>query len=198
MKNFIGGLFKDRKGAELALKALKENGFENDSINMLECTHETRAVVINNPSGQSIAIAAALGGFLLGTLGALLGLLVGLDVIQIPTLEPSGGATVPFEVTGEFIFSSVLSGLILGAVTGIILGVAARFWLMKYRKVDTHKGVRPGDIMLAVQADDIRRETKARLTMKEYGAVKFEEFRNMWDTDIWSVFDEKKNVPQTS
>ena len=50
--------------------------------------------------------------------------------------------------------------------------------------------------MVAVQTDDIRRETKARLTMKEYGAVKFEEFRNMWDTEVWSVFEEK--APQAS
>jgi hypothetical protein len=32
--------------------------------------------------------------------------------------------------------------------------------------------------------------------MKEYGAVKFEEFRDTWDTEIWSVYDEE--VPQTS
>jgi hypothetical protein len=195
MKNFIGGLFKDRKGAELALQALKENGFENESINLLECTHETKAVVIKNPSGQSIAVAALIGGFVLGGLGAILGLLAGMGVIHIPTLEPAGGATVPFQITGELIFSSVVSGLLLGGVTGIILGVATRFWLMKYRKVDTHKGIKPGDLMVAVQTDDIRKETKAKLTMKEYGAVKFEEFRNMWDTEIWSVFDEK-NVPQ--
>jgi hypothetical protein len=34
------------------------------------------------------------------------------------------------------------------------------------------------------------------MTMKEYGAVKFEEFREKWDSDIWSVFDEKQ-MPQT-
>lgn len=195
MKNFIGGLFKDRKGAELARQALAENGFENESINVLECTHENKAVVVKNPPIRSIAIAALIGGLLLGGLGGILGLLVGLDRIDIPTLEPSGGATVPFEVTGEFIFSSILSGLILGGVTGIILGVAARLMMAKYRKIDGSHGVKPGDFMVAVQTDDMRKETKAKLTMKEYGAVKFEEFRNMWDTDIWSVFEEK-NVAQ--
>jgi len=198
MKNFIGGLFKDRKGAELALQALKENGFENESINMLECTHENKAVVLEkNPSGQSIGIAAAIGAVVVGGLGAILGLLVGMGWIHIPTLEPAGGATVPFEITGPFIFSSVVSGIMLGGITGIILGVATRLLMGKYRKIDTSRGIKQGDIMLAVQADDIRKETKARLTMKEYGAVKFEEFRNMWDAEIWSVFDEKKNLPQT-
>lgn len=196
MKNFIGGLFKDRVGAELARKALAESGFESESINVLECTHENKGVVVKNPRIQSIAIAALIGGLLVGGLGAILGLLVGLGWIHIPTLEPSGGATVPFEITGELIFSSVVSGLLLGGVTGVILGVATRLLMAKYRKVDTSHGIKPGDFMVAVEANDIRKETKAKLTMKEYGAVKFEEFRNMWDTDIWSVFEEK-NVPQT-
>jgi hypothetical protein len=195
MKNFIGGLFKDQKGAELALKALKENGFTAESINMLECTHENKAVVVKNPSIQSIGIAAVVGAFLVGGLGAVLGLLTGLGWLAIPAVESTGGATIP--VTGDFIFSSITSGLILGSVTGIILGVAAWLLMAKYRNVDTSHGIKPGDFMLAVQADDIRRETKARLTMKEYGAVKFEEFREKWDAEIWSVFDEDK-VPEVS
>ena len=196
MKNFIGGLFKDRKAAELALQALKENGFENESINVLECTHENKAVVLKkNPSMQSIGVAALLGAFFVGGLGAIFGLLVGLGWIPLSPAETVGGTTIP--VTGQLVISSVISGIILGGVTGIILGVAARLLMAKYRKVDTSHGVRPGDFMLAVHADDIRRETKAKLTMKEYGAVKFEEFRDMWDTEIWSVFDEKL-APQTS
>jgi outer membrane lipoprotein SlyB len=196
MKNFIGGLFKDRKGAELAHKALKENGFEDDAINILECTHESKAVVLNeNPSIQSIGVGALIGAILLGVVGAGLGLLVGLGVLHIPGLEPSGGATVPFQITGEFIITSLTTGIIFGAITGAILGVATRLLMAKYRKVDTSRGVNQGDFMLAVQADDIRRETKARLTMKEYGAVKFEEFREKWDTDVWSV--SRNDVPQT-
>jgi hypothetical protein len=195
MKNFIGGLFKDQKGAELALKALKENGFTDESINMLECTHENKAVVVKNPSIQSIGIAAIIGAFLVGGLGAVLGILIGLGWLTIPSVESTGGAAIP--VTGDFIFSSITSGLILGGVTGIILGVAAWLLMAKYRKVDTSHGIKPGDFMLAVQADDIRRETKARLTMKEYGAVKFEEFREKWDAEIWSAFDEDK-VPEAS
>ena len=193
MKNFIGGLFKDQKGAELALKVLKENGFENESINLLERSHERKAVVVKNPSIQSIAIAAVVGSIILGAIGTILGFLVGMGWLEVPSVEAATGAAIP--VTGEFIFSSVLSGIILGGVTGIILGVATRLLMSKYRKVDVSRRDE-GDYMLAVQTDDMRRETKAKLTMKEYGAVKFEEFREKWDTEVWSVFDEKK-VPQT-
>lgn len=60
--------------------------------------------------------------------------------------------------------------------------------------MDTSNGVKKGDLMVAVEADDIRKETNAKLTMKEHGARKFEEFRDMWDTEIWSV--SKDEVPQ--
>ena len=196
MKNFIGGFFKNREDAELARKALGESGFDESSLNMLECTHENEAVVLKeNPSIQSIGIGALLGALILGGLGALLGLLVGLGIIHIPGLE-SAGPTELFQITGEFILTSLATGLIFGVVTGAILGVASRLLMSKYKKVDTSHGVNKGDLMLAVEANDIRRETKARLTMKEYGAVKFDEFRDTWDTEIWSVFEEEE-VRQT-
>lgn len=182
MRHFIGGLFKERENAEMARKALMENGIEDSSINVLECTHENEAVVLQKqPSIQSIGVSAVIGAFLIGALGSLLGLLVGFGVIRIPGLEPFPG------ITGEFIISSVVSGLIFGGVTGTILGVGTRLALARYKKVDTSKGVNKGDLMVAVEADDIRKETKARLTMKEFGARKFEEFRDSWDTEVWSV-----------
>lgn len=188
MKNFIAGLFKDPQGAVMARNALQENGFEDESINLLERT-ENIAVVVKNPPIQSIAIAAVIGAVVVGAIGALLGFLVGLGVFQLPAFEPSGGATMPFEFTSQSFATSVLTGLMFGGLTGIILGVATRFWMDKYRKVDADR--KGNNFMLAVQTDDMRTETKAKLTMKEYGAVKFEEFREKWDTDVWSVFDEK-------
>ena len=192
MKSFIGGLFRDRKDAELARQALLENGIEGSSINMLECTHENKAVVLKEePSIQSIGLAALIGAILLGGVGALLGLLVGYGILHIPGLEPLAGATVPFEITSEFVASSLMTGIMLGGVTGVILGAATRLLMARYRKIDTSKGVSKGDLMIAVETDDMRKETKARLTMKEYGARKFEEFREKWDSEIWSVYKEE-------
>ena len=195
MKNFIGGLFTDRKNAELARKALLENGIEDSAINVLECMHEKEAIVVREPSIKSVALAAVIGAIIVGGFGALLGTLVGLGVIHIPGLEPSGGQTLPFQITPEFTMTSIFTGLIFGGVTGIILGVATRFAMQRYRTVNTAQSVNKGDLMLAVEADDIRKETKAKLTMKEYGARKFEEFRDTWDTEIWSVA--RNDVPQT-
>lgn len=192
MKNFIGGLFRNREDAEMARKALHENGFEEGSIHMLECTHEKEAVVLKEkPTIQSIAIAALIGAVLLGGVGAVLGLLVGLGVIQLPVLDPSGGPTPPFEITREYTLISLATGLIFGVVTGAILGTATRLAMAQYKTVDSSQEPNKGDLMLAVQTNDMRRETKARSTMKEYGAVRFEEFREKWDTEVWSVFEEE-------
>ncbi len=196
MKHFIGGLFKNREDAVLARKALREDGFDEASLNMLESTHQNEAVVLKeNPSIQSIGVGALVGALVIGGLGAVLGLLIGLGVIRIPGLEPTGGQTIPFRITGEFTLTSLATGLIFGVVTGAILGVASRLLMSGYKKVDTSKGINQGDLMLAVETSDIRKETRVRLTMKEYGAVKFEEFRDTWDTEIWSVFDEE--APQS-
>lgn len=191
MKNFIGGLFKNREAAERAHKALSENGFDESSINLLECTHEREAVVVKNPSIQSIGVGALIGALILGAIGGVLGLLVGLDIIRLPGLEPAGGATLPFQITWQYTLTSLATGLIFGVVTGAILGTATRLALARYRKVDTSQEAEKGDLMLAVKTDDMRAETRARLTMKEYGAVKFEEFRDHWDSEVWSVFDEQ-------
>lgn len=196
MKNFIGGLFSNPRDAEMARKALLEKGIEASAINLLECTHEKEAIVgRKEPSGRDVAVGAILGAIILGGIGALLGALVGFGVIHIPSLEPSGGATVPFEITGQFIATSIFTGLLFGGVTGVILGVAIRLAMARYRKVDTSQNVNKGDMMVAVETNDIRKETRAKITMREYGARKFEEFRDTWDTEIWSVA--RKDAPQT-
>jgi hypothetical protein len=190
MKNYIAGLFDDVKEAEIARKALVENGIDDTSINVLERTPEARqAAARREPSFQSIGLGALVGALLLGAIGGTLGLLVGLGVLHIPGLEQEGGATLPFQITWQFIASSLATGLIFGVVTGAILGAAGRMFLWRYKDHDPKK-MSKDEVMLAVETDDIRKETKAKLTMKEYGAHKFEEFRDSWDTETWSTAGE--------
>lgn len=192
MKNFIGGLFNNRKEAERARRALRENGLEETSINMLLCTHEKEAVVLEkNPSIKSIGKSALTGAMILGGIGGVIGLLVGLGIIPFPSLEPSGGQTLPFQITWQFVFSATAAGVLLGGLTGAILGAAARLVVPQYRKVDTSQEANKGDLMLAVQASDTGSENKARSIMKEHGAVRFESFEEQWDPEVWSVFDEQ-------
>ena len=195
MKNFIGGLFKSKGNAEMARKALREKGLDDGSINLLQCTHDKEAVILEkNPSIKSIGKSALTGAMILGGIGAVIGLLVGFGVIRVPSLEPSASQALPFQITWQFILASTLGGLLLGAWTGAILGAAARLAMPRYRKLDTFQQADKGDLLLAVQADSIARINTVKSTMQENGAVSLEEFKDQWDPEIWSVFNEETPV----
>ena len=196
MKNFIGGLFKNREDAERSPDALRENGLTENSINMLECTHEKEAVVLDkNPSIKSIGKSAPSGALIMGGIGAGIVLLVGLGVIHVPSLDPASSQALPFQITWQFILASMAAGAFLGTWTGAILGAAVRLAMPQYRKMDTTQEASNGGLMVAVQANDSGRETKVRSTLKEYGAFRFEQFRDQWDPDVWSL---DRETPQVS
>ena len=192
MKNFIGGLFKNRQNAERARNALREKGLDDWSINMLQCTHDKEAVILEkNPSIKSIGKGALTGATILGGVGAVLGLLVGVGVIHLPSLEPSASQALPFQITWQFILAATLAGTLLGVLTGAILGAATRLAMPQYRKLDTFQQASKGDLLLAVQADSIARINTVKSTMQENGAVSLEEFKDHWDPEIWSMFNEE-------
>lgn len=130
---------------------------------------------------------------ILGGVGAAIGLLVGLGVIDVPSLDASSSQALPFQITWQFILAAALAGMLLGGLTGAILGAATRLAMPQYHKVDiTHQPTK-GDLLLAVQADDSARANQVKSMLKEYGALHFEEFTDKWDAEIWSVLDEKSS-----
>jgi len=145
----------------------------------------------NASSIQSIGKGALTGALILGGIGAILGLLVGLNIIHIPSLDPSAAQALPFQITWQYIFTSVVTGMIFGGITGAILGAATRLAMPQYRKVDTAQEASKGDLLLAVEADDPSRVNKVMSTMQEYGAVSYEEFKDQWDPEVWSVLNEE-------
>lgn len=192
MKHFIGGIFRNREEAEETRMALRETGLDETSMHMLECTHEKEIVVLEqNPSITSIGKGALTGALILGGIGAILGLLVGFGVIHIPSLGPEGEQALPFQITWQYILISVFTGLLFGVVTGAIVGTATRLAMAPYRKMDAPQAVNKGDLMLAVQTNDKGREFQARSIMQEHGAVRFEEFEENWDPEVWSVLSEE-------
>jgi hypothetical protein len=192
MKNFIGGLFKNRQNAEKARNALREKGLDDGSINMLQCTHDKEAVILEkNPSIKSIGKGALTGAMILGGIGGAIGLLVGLGVLRVPSLEPDASVALPFQITWQFILAATLGGLLLGAWTGAILGAATRLAMPQYRKLDTFQQANKGDLLLTIQADSIARINTVKSTLQENGAVSLEEFKDHWDPEIWSVLSEE-------
>ncbi len=191
MKNFIGGLFKNRESAERAHRALLKKGLDDASINMLQCTHDKEAVMLDkNPSIKSIGKGALTGVMILGGIGGVLGFLVGIGVLHLPSLDPASSQALPFQITWQYILAATLAGLLLGAWTGAIVGAAVRLAMPQYRKVDAVQQPSKGDLLLAVQANDAARANQVKSTLQENGAVGFEEFSDQWDPEIWSILDE--------
>ena len=192
MKNFVGGLFRSREKAERARNALREKGLDDGSINMLQCTHDKEAVLLEkNPSIKSIGKGALTGVIILGGIGAAIGFLVGIGILHLPSLEPSASQALPFQITWQYILAASLSGMLLGGLTGAILGAATRLAMPQYHRVDSIQQPSQGDLLVAVQADDTSRMNQVKSTLKENGAVSFEEFSDRWDQEVWSVLDEK-------
>ena len=192
MKHFIGGIFRNREEAEEARKALQEMRVDATSIQLLQCTHEKKIVVLEqNPSIKSIGKGALTGALIPGGIGAALGLLVGIGVIHIPSLGPEGAQALPFQFTWQYMLTSVITGLLFGIWTGAIVGAAIRLAKAPYRKMDAPQAVDKGDLMLAVQTNDKNRESQTRSIMQEHGAVRFEEFEENWDPEVWSVLNEE-------
>jgi hypothetical protein len=195
MNNFIGGLFKSREKAERARNALRQRGLDENSLNLLQCTHDKEAVLLEkNPSIQSIGKGALTGVMILGGLGAVIGFLVGIGVLHLPSLDPASSQALPFRITWQYIVAATVAGLLLGSWTGAILGAAVRLAMPQYRKLDTFQQASKGDLLLAVQADSIARINAVKSTMQENGAVSLEEFKDHWDPEIWSVFNEETPV----
>jgi outer membrane lipoprotein SlyB len=191
MKNFIGGLFKSRENAERARHALQERGLDTGSITMLQCTHDKEAVMLKkNPSIKTIGKGALTGVLILGGVGAAIGLLVGVGVVHVPSLDSSSSQALPFQITWQFILAATLAGFFLGALTGAILGAATRLAMTRYHKVENVQQPSKGDLLLAVQANDTNRVNDVKSTMQANGAVSFKEFSDKWDPEIWSELDE--------
>ena len=113
-----------------------------------------------------------------------------MNVIHIPSLDPSVAQALMFQITWQYILPSIATGLIFGGTTGAILGAATRLAMPKYRKVDTSQPASKGDVMLATGRRHCQ-VNKVKPTMKQYGAVCFEEFKDQWDPEVWSIFTEE-------
>jgi len=71
------------------------------------------------------------------------------------------------------------------------VGAAIRLAKAPYKKVNTTQDVNKCDLMVAVHANDTLKESQIRSIMQEHGAIRFEEFQENWDPQIWSVLEEE-------
>jgi hypothetical protein len=179
MKNFIGGLFQTKKQTYEAYQALQDAGFADEDIMILSRKRSGFYPFREGVSIKSVAINALIGAVIGTGIAAILGYLIGQGMIRVPAFIPLRD---PFFAVNAF-------GLFLaqGAVTGAILGVAARLATAKEKPAFTHSGITHGGVILAVNVEEHQRNN-AREVMKQAGALDLVNLSEKWNPDVWAEF----------
>jgi hypothetical protein len=183
MMNLLGGLYKDREGAQAAFGALREAGFQEEDITMLIRKPVRPPEFESRASAKDVVRSAGIGVLIVGPIGVFLALLVGLGVIPIQGIIPS------FE-TGDLGITLTLTliTLFISAVTVAILGVAIRLKSSPEGPEITSKGVKRGGMLIVVSAEETQVATVDRV-MKTNGAVDVENLTDKWDPEVWSRYE---------
>jgi hypothetical protein len=180
MKNLIGGLFETQEFANRAYQALQNSGFSNQEINMFTPKPRNRTVRATNVRIQDIAKNALMGGLILGSIGALIGYLIGSGRIALPGLE-SGSV----DYNSAFVATSIIAGIVGGGLTGIILGVAAKLLRSQEKAEVMTRKIKQGGVLVTVSADDSKNEARVRQIMAENEAIEVGNPSEKWDLNTW-------------
>jgi hypothetical protein len=166
----------DRIGAEMAVDALKEEGFRNTDISALFAENEGTKDFAHekNTKAPEGATTGAIAG---ATLGGALGWLTGVGSLAIPVVGPLIAA-------GPILAALVGVGVggALGGLTGALVGMGIpEFEAKRYEGL-----VKQGKVLLSVHCDKSEWTKKAKRILKEAGGE-----------DIASTGEAKASVPGT-
>lgn len=180
MKNLIGGLFETQENANRAYQGLQNSGFPSDDISMFIQKPRNRTIRATDVKIQDIARNAFLGGLILGAIGAFIGFLVGAGRIVLPGLSPGD-----IRLNSFFLLNSIVAGLIIGGLTGVILGVASKLLRSQEKAEVMTRKIKQGGVLVTVSANDSQGETRARHVMEENQAVEIGNPSEKWDLSAW-------------
>src|SRR5512135_1783110 len=148
MANVIGGLFETQENANLAYNALQESGFPEKRIYTL--VHKPRESTARKMGVgfQDIAKNAFFGGLIVAVIGGLIGFLAGTGILPLPGLGPGD-----VQINGLFLFMSVMWGLVFGALTGMILGVAWKLLRSREKAEVTTRQIAKRGVLVTVSVN---------------------------------------------
>jgi hypothetical protein len=184
MKNLIGGLFETQELANQAYEALKNSGFADEEIHQFVHKPRRKTARSIDVSIQDIAKNALIGGLIGGAIGGFLGFLVGAGVIPLPYLELISGEPL-------FAFTSVMWGMVIGGLTGAILGVASRLLRSREKAEVMTRQIEKRGVLITVDVNDSQGETRAQRVMEEHKALEIGNPHEKWDLSAWMSPNEK-------
>src|SRR3954452_20567997 len=161
----VVGVFEDRDDARDAIEALKDAGFDADTISIL--SPDKRATQeMAEETGTHAGSGAATGAVAGGILGGLGGWLVGIGALAIPGVGP-------FIAAGAF--ATALGGAAIGAGVGAIAGALVGMGVPEEHAKYYEGEARAGRTLVTVRADG--RYDEAQLILRDHGAYDVESRR---------------------
>lgn len=156
----IVGVFSDRKNAEKAVKALRDQGFEKEiSIAAKDERREGQGqgTEMEAAEDQGMGMGEASDGAAWGgTLGGVTGLLAGVGALAIPGVGP-------------LVAAGPLAAALTGAVAGGVAGGLLDMGIPEEEGKAYEEDVKQGKVLAVVDADGTRAET-AEDILREFGA----------------------------
>jgi len=158
----VVGVFEDRDDARDAIEALKDAGFDADTISIL--SPDKRATQeMAEETGTHAGSGAATGAVAGGILGGLGGWLVGIGALAIPGVGP-------FIAAGAF--ATALGGAAIGAGVGAIAGALVGMGVPEEHAKYYEGEARAGRTLVTIRADD--RYDEAQEILRDHDAYDVE------------------------
>ncbi len=157
-RSTVVGVFHDREDAREAIEALKDDGFNSDSISILSPDKQATQEIAED-TGTHAGSGAATGAVAGGILGGLGGWLIGIGALAIPGIGP-------FIAAGAF--ASALGGAALGAGVGAIAGALMGTGVPKEHAEYYEGEAKAGKTPVAVRAPE--RYDDAQRILRDHGA----------------------------
>src|SRR6185437_2248246 len=156
----VFGIYRDQRGVEEAVDALRAAGFRNTDISVLfpdnegtkDFAHEKNTKA---PEGAATGVGAG------GAIGGTLGLLVGIGALAIPGLGP-------FIAAGPIV--AALAGMGAGGAVGGLVGTLVGMGIPEYEAKRYDGRVRSGGILVSVHCDNSEAVRRAKHTLEGTGA----------------------------
>jgi uncharacterized protein (TIGR02271 family) len=161
-RSTVVGVFDDREDAREAIEALKDDGFNADSISILSPDKQATQEIAED-TGTHAGSGAATGAVAGGILGGIGGWLVGIGALAIPGIGP-------FIAAGAF--ATAIGGAAIGAGVGAIAGALVGMGVPEEHAKYYEGEAKAGKTLVTVRADG--RYDDAQQVLREHGAYDVE------------------------
>lgn len=159
-KTAVYGLYKDRRGVDEALEALKQSGFRNTDVSVLfpdnhgskDFAHEKHTKA---PEGAAVGSGSG------ALIGGALGWLASAGLLAIPGVGP-------FIAAGPVM--GLLAGVGVGGGVGSIVGGLIGMGMPEYEAKRYESRIRAGGILFSVHCDSPEWVTRAKHLLQQTGA----------------------------